>query len=165
MWELDHKESWVLKNWCFWTVLSEKTLENPWTAKRSNQANLKKISPRYSLEELMLSWSSITLAKYLLMRRTDSLENTLILGKFEGGRKRGWQRIDGFMASLTWWAWVWASPGAGDGQGSLVCCSPGVANSWTQLNNWTELTNENNSNLFPTYTFLKEKTLKFWHYI
>ena len=54
MWELDYKESWVSKNWGFWTVVLEKTLENPWTARRSNQSILKEISPEYSLEGLML---------------------------------------------------------------------------------------------------------------
>ena len=54
MWELDHKESWVLKNWCFWTVVLAKTLGVPWTARRSNQSILKEISPEYSSEGLML---------------------------------------------------------------------------------------------------------------
>ena len=53
IWELDHKESWAPKNWCFWTVVLENTLESPWTA-RSNQSILKEISPEYSLEGLML---------------------------------------------------------------------------------------------------------------
>ena len=54
MWELDYKEDWALKNWCFWTVVLEKTLESPLTARRSNQSILKEISPDYSLEGLML---------------------------------------------------------------------------------------------------------------
>ena len=54
MWELDYKESWVPKNWCFWTVVLEKTLRVPWTARRSNQSILKEISPEYSLEGLRL---------------------------------------------------------------------------------------------------------------
>ena len=54
MWELDYKESWVPKNWCFRTVVLEKTLEIPWTARRSNQSILKEISPECSLEGLML---------------------------------------------------------------------------------------------------------------
>ena len=57
MWELDHKESWVLKNWCFWTVVLEKTTwcwRVPRTARRANQSILKEINPEYSLEELML---------------------------------------------------------------------------------------------------------------
>ena len=53
MWELGYKESWVPKNWCFCTVVLEKTLGVPWTARRSNQSILKEISPEYSLEGLM----------------------------------------------------------------------------------------------------------------
>ena len=89
MWELDHKESWAPKNWCFWTVVLEKTLRVPWTARRSNQSILREISPEYSSEGLMLKLK----LQYFghLMRRTDSLEKTLMLGKIEG-RRRGWQR-------------------------------------------------------------------------
>ena len=54
MWELDYKESWAMKNWCFWTVVLEKTLESPLDARRSNQSILKEISPGCSLEGLML---------------------------------------------------------------------------------------------------------------
>ena len=54
MWELDYKESWAQKNWWFWTMVLEKTLEPPWTARRSNQSILKEISPGCSLEGLML---------------------------------------------------------------------------------------------------------------
>ena len=88
MWKLDYKESWALKNWCFWTVVLEKTLESPWTARRSNQSILKEISPEYSLEELMLKF------QYFghLMQRVDSLEKTLMLGKTEGRRRKGQQR-------------------------------------------------------------------------
>ena len=56
MWELDHKEGRVPKNWCFWTVVLEKILRVPWTARRSNQSILKEIIHEYSLEELMLKW-------------------------------------------------------------------------------------------------------------
>ena len=54
MWELDHKEGWTRKNWCFQTVVLEKTLWVPWTARRSNQSILREINSEYSLEELML---------------------------------------------------------------------------------------------------------------
>ena len=95
MWELDYKESWALKNywridafelWCW-----RRLLRIPWTARRSNQSILKEISPEYSLEGLMLKLKF----QYsgLLMRRTDSLEKTLMLGKIEGRRRRGWQRM------------------------------------------------------------------------
>ena len=78
MWELDYKESWAPKNWWFWTVVLEETLENPWTKRRSNQSILKEISPEYSLEGLMLNLK----LQYFghLMRRTDSLEKILMLG-------------------------------------------------------------------------------------
>ena len=88
MWELDHKEGWELKNWCFQIVVLEKTLRVSWTARRSNQSVLKEINPEYSLEGLILK------LQYFghLMRRDDSLEKTLVLGKLEGQRRR-WQRI------------------------------------------------------------------------
>ena len=91
MWELDYKESWAPKNWYFWTVLLGKPLRVPWTARRSNQSILKKISPEYSLEGLMLKLK----LQYFghLMQRTNSLEMTLMLGKSEGERRRGQQRM------------------------------------------------------------------------
>ena len=82
--------SWVQKNWCFWTVVLEKT-QVSWTARISNQFILKEISPEYSLEGLMLK---VKLQHFgHLNRRTDSSEKTLILGKIEGRRRRGWQRM------------------------------------------------------------------------
>ena len=99
IWELDYKEGWAPKNWCFWTVVLEKTLESP--------LDCKEISPKYSLEGLMLKLK----LQYFghLIRRMDSLEKTLMLEKVEGKREgdiRGW---DGWMASSAWCAWVWAS--------------------------------------------------------
>ena len=85
------KESWALKNWCFWTVVLEKTLESPLDCKRSNQSVLKEISPEYSLEGLMLKLKLQFFGH--LMQRTDSLKKTLMLGKTEGKRRRRRQRI------------------------------------------------------------------------
>ena len=102
MWESDYKESWVLKNWCFWTVVLDKTLEKvPWTARRSNHSILKEISPGSSLEGLMLKLK----LQYFdhLMWRADSFEKTLMLGKIEGRRRMGWQRmrwLDGITNSM-----------------------------------------------------------------
>ena len=100
-WDLDYKESWVLKNWCFWTVVLEKTLEIPWTARRSNQSILKEISRGCSLEGLMLKLK----LQYFghLMRRAESFGKTLMLGKIEGRRRSGWQRmrwLDGITDSI-----------------------------------------------------------------
>ena len=90
IWELDHKEGWALKNWCFWTVVWRRFLRVPWTTRRSNQFILKEISPRCSLEGLMLKLK----LQYFghLMRRANTFEKTLMLGKIERGR-RGWHRM------------------------------------------------------------------------
>ena len=121
MWELDYKESWAQRNWCFWTVVLEKTLESPLDCRRSNQSILKEISPGITLEGMMLSWNSSTLAtsckKLTHWKRLWCWEG---LGSGGEGDNRGW---DGWMASLTQWTWVWV--GVGDGQGGLACC-----NSW-----------------------------------
>ena len=89
--ELDHKESWALKNWCFWTVVLEKTLESPWTARRFSQSILKEINPGCSLEGLMLKLKLQHFGHH--MWRTNSLEKTLMLEKTEGKRRRGQQRM------------------------------------------------------------------------
>ena len=101
MWELDCEKSWALKNWCFWTAALEKTLESPFDCKEIYQSILKEISPGCSLEGLMLKLKLQSFGH--LMRRADSLEKTLMLGKIEGRRRRGWQRIrwlDGITDSV-----------------------------------------------------------------
>ena len=106
MWELDCEESWAPKNWCFWTVVLEKTLESPLTARRSNQSILEEISPGCSLEGMMLKLK----LQYFghLMRSADSLEKTLMLEGI-GGRRRGWPRmrwLDGITDSMDMRVWV-----------------------------------------------------------
>ena len=89
MWELDYKESWAPKNWCFRTLVL-KLLRVPWTARRSNQSILKEISPEYSLEGLMLK---LKLQYFGRLMRTDSFEKTPMLGKTKGRRRRGQQMM------------------------------------------------------------------------
>ena len=101
MWELDYKESWAPKNWCFWTVVLEKTLESPLDWRRSKQSILKKIRPGCSSEGLMLKLK----LQYFghLIWRVDSLEKTLIMGRIGGRRRRGRQRmrwLDGSAYSM-----------------------------------------------------------------
>ena len=100
MWELDYKESWVPKNWCFSTS-TRRLWRVPWTAGRSTQCILQEISPEYSLEGLRLKWK----LQYFghLMWIIDSLKKTLMLRKIEGGRRRGQQmtrRLDGISDSM-----------------------------------------------------------------
>ena len=112
MWELDRKEGWAPKNWCFRIVCWRRLLRVPWTARRSNQSILKKISPGYSLVGLILKPK----LQYFghLRQRADSFEKTLMLGNTEGRRRRGRQRmtwLDGITDSMdmglgdsrSWW--------------------------------------------------------------
>ena len=101
IWELDYKESVEPKNWCFWSVLLEKTLESSLDCKEIQPVYPKEISPEYSLEGLMLKLK----LQYFdhLMWRNDSFEKTLMLGKIKGERRRGRQRmrwLDGITDSM-----------------------------------------------------------------
>ena len=137
-------ESWTIKKaegqridafelW-YWRRLLRVT----WTSRRSNQSILKEISPEYLLEALMLK------LQYFghLMKRADSLEKNLLLGKIEGGRRRDSRGWDGWMVSPIDGHEFEQAPGDDEGQGSLACCSPWghkELDTVEQLN-WTELT-------------------------
>ena len=132
--EAERRRTDAFELWCW-----RRLLRVPWTARRSNQSILKEISPGCSLEGLMLKLK----LQYFghLMRRTDLLEKILMLGKIEGGRRRGWQRmkwLDGITDSV--------DMGVGDGLASLACCSPwGCKESdTTEQLNWIELNTRNN---------------------
>ena len=137
-------ESWTIKKtesqrtdafelWCW-----RRCLRIPWTGRRSNQSTLKEISPEYSLEWLMLRLKLQCFGH--LMRRTDSLEKTLMLGKIEGGRRRGQQRmrwLDGITDSMdmslsklrSWW-WT-GKPGVLQSMGSQR-----IGHNWAAELNW-----------------------------
>ena len=99
MWELHNREGWAPKNWCFWTVVLEKTLESPLDCKEIQPVNSIEINPEYPLEVLTLKLN----LQYFDHLIADSLENTLMLGKIEGRRRRRWQRmrwLDGIVALI-----------------------------------------------------------------
>ena len=114
VWELNHKEGWAPKNWCFLAVVLEKTFENPVDNKEIKSVNPKGNQPWIFWKDWMDFQLEVLVLKLQyfghLMQRTDSLEKALMLGKIDGreGDDRGW---DGCVASPTQWTWVWASSG------------------------------------------------------
>ena len=131
MWELDYTESWAPKNWCFWTVVLEKTLESPLDCKE-----IQPVHPKGYQSWIFIGRTAAEAETQILWPpdiRTESLEKTLILGKIEG---RG---CDDWMASPTQWTWIWVNS-----RSSWWTGRPGVlqsmgSQSQTPLSDWTEL--------------------------
>ena len=140
MWELNHKESWAPKNWCFWTVVLEKTLESPLDCKE-----IKPVNPKENQ-----SW--------IFIRRTDTEVETPILWTPEVKNRltgkdsdpgKGWRQEEKGTTEdemVGWHHWLYGHEfeqplGVGDGQGSLVCCSPWGCKEldMTEWLNWTEI--------------------------
>ena len=126
MWELDHEEGRQPKNWCFQTVMLEKTLESPLESKEIKPVNLKVYQSWLSLEGLMLK-QKLQYFGYL-MQTADSLEKTLMLEKIES-RRRGW--LVGITDSM--------QVNLGRFQDREACHATvhGVTKNWTQLGDWT----------------------------
>ena len=148
MWELDCEESWAPKNWCFWTVVLEKTLECLLDCKEIQLVHSKGNQSDYSLEGLMLSWNSSTLAtwceEWTHWNRPWCWEKLRAEGE---GDDRGW---DGWMASLTRWMWVWVNSGSWwwTGRPGVLqfMGSQRVGHNWMTELNWTEIAEKNYPN-------------------
>ena len=127
----EHQRTDAFELWC-----CRRLLKILWTARTSNQSILKEISPEYSLEGPMLK------LQYFghLMRRTDSLEKTLIWERLKAGGEGGDRGWDGWMASLTWWTWVWASSGSWWWTGKPGMLQSMGLQSQIWLRNWTDWT-------------------------
>ena len=129
LWELNHKEGWAQKNWCFRTVIWRRLLRVPWTARRSNQSIIKKINSEYSLEGLKLKLK----LQYFghLMRRANSLKNIWLIGKDPDAGK-DWRQKEKVTAEdemVRWRHQLYGHEfeqilGYSGGQRSLACCSP-----------------------------------------
>ena len=121
MWELDYKESWAPKNWCFWTVVLEKTLESPLDCKE-----IQPVQPKGNQSYVFIGKTDVEAETPILWppdMKSWLIGKTLMLGKIEGRRRRGRRRItwlDGITDSMdNGFRWT---PGVGDGQGGLACC-------------------------------------------
>ena len=99
MWELDHKEDWALKNWCFQTVVLEKTLESPLDSK-----DIKPVNPNGNQAWIFIGWTDAKVESPIyfghLVWKANSFEKTLMLDKIESKRRKGWQRIKWFLKKL-----------------------------------------------------------------
>ena len=121
--------------WCW-----RRLLRVPWTARTSNKSILKELSPQYLSEEQMLKLKFQYLGH--LTWRTDSFEKTLMLGKIEGWRRRGQQRMRWLNGFMTRWTWVWVSSRSWwwTGKPGVLCCRPWgcKASDMTEQLNWTD---------------------------
>ena len=101
MWEMEYKESWMPKNWCFWTVVLEKTLEGPLDCKE-----IKPVNPKGNQSWIFIGRTDVE-AEASILWPPDA--KSWLTGKGGEGNNKAW---DGWMVSPTWWTWIWASSGS-----------------------------------------------------
>ena len=135
-WTMKKAELWRIDTFELWCW--RRLMKVPWTARRSNQSILKKISPEYSFEGLMLKVQ----LQYFghLMWRTDSFERLWWWARLKAGGEGGDREWDGWMASQIWWTWIWASSSSQWWTGKPDVLHSMGSQSWTRLSDWTDLT-------------------------
>ena len=106
MWDLDHKEDWAPKNWCFWIVILERTIESPSDSKEIKAVSPKGNQPEYSLEGLVLK---LKLILWLPYAKGWLIWKKLWCWEWLRAREEGYSGWDGWMASLSQWIWVWTN--------------------------------------------------------
>ena len=134
MWELDHKEGWVLMNWCLLTVVLEKTLESPLDNKE-----IQPVNPKGTQSWIFIGRTDAEAETPILWPpdvQNLCAEKTLTLGKIEGGRRRGRQSMRWLQGIIDSWTWVLENFGDSEGQGSLACCSL-RSHREVRLHDWT----------------------------
>ena len=138
MWVLNYKKSWAPKNWCFWTVVLEKTFESPLDCKE-----IQSVHPKGNQSWMFIGRSDFEIETPILW--PPDAKNWLIWKDPDAGKD--WIQEKGTTEDemvgwhhQTRWTWVWVNSGVCDGQGGLACCNPGAnRNSQTQLSDWIEL--------------------------
>ena len=139
MWELDCKESWRLKNWCFWTVCCWRLLRAPWTARRSNQLILSEYNLNIHGKDWCWSWNSNILATWY--EEVSRWKRPWCWTRLNVGREEEASGWNGWILSRTWWTqtWVWASSGSWCYRETCCAAVHGITKIRTWLCNWTEL--------------------------
>ena len=161
MWELDYKESWVPKNWCFWSVVLQKTLESPLDCKE-----IQLVHPKGNQSWIFIEGNQ----SWIFIERTDveaetpilwppDVENWLIWKDPDAGKDWRWEEKGMTEDEMVWWHhWLNGhefeqAPGVGDGQGSLACCGPWGRKQLdtTEQLNWTELIKQDFKTFYSTF--------------
>ena len=163
MWELDYKESWALKNWCFWTVVLEKTLESPLDGKE-----IQPVCPKGDQSWVFIgrtrcwSWKSNPLATWC--EELTHLKRPWCWERLRAGEEGDDRRWDGWMASLMWWTWVWigsrswwwtGNPGVLQSMGSQR-----VGHDWSTKLNW-KLSKLYTLNMY-SFLYVNHTSIKFF---
>ena len=133
MWELDYKESWVPNNWCFWTLVLEKTLESPLDCKE-----IQPVHPKGNQSWIFIGKTDVEAQTSIFWPPDTHWKRSWCWERLKTGGEGDDRGCDGLMTSPTRWTWVEQAPGVGDGQEAWRAALHGAAKSWTEWLNWTD---------------------------